>query len=321
MADLSTRRLVVLVGVIALFGIITFILAAATLGTLNKRYNDLKNIINSVNTVTNTTTSSPSLQSVLAESIRIDDLMYHMNELQRIASDSNQTRAIGTPGFDATVKYIEDHLKKNAPNLIVSRQAFPVRNFSIQGQPVLNLWNNVSSIPFTYSTDLPRADFTHVTNSGSINRTQFYISVVLNNGCNRTDWQNVAGRAALVRAGGPCTYAEKGELASNLSVSALLFYNSGATTSNLAPATIRLRQANILPALALSYAVGQRLINEANRTDVTVEIEIQLATNAAYLVDNICADTMDGSSSETIVIGSHSDSVPAGPGINDNGSY
>jgi Zn-dependent M28 family amino/carboxypeptidase len=34
---------------------------------------------------------------------------------------------------------------------------------------------------------------------------------------------------------------------------------------------------------------------------------------------NILADTKGGSSNDVIVVGSHLDSVPAGPGINDNG--
>ncbi|CAF1469230.1 unnamed protein product [Rotaria sordida] len=39
-----------------------------------------------------------------------------------------------------------------------------------------------------------------------------------------------------------------------------------------------------------------------------------------YPVGNICADTPTGDATQTIVIGGHSDSVPASPGINDNGS-
>ena len=35
---------------------------------------------------------------------------------------------------------------------------------------------------------------------------------------------------------------------------------------------------------------------------------------------NLIAETKTGSATDVIVIGSHSDSVPAGPGINDNGS-
>jgi Zn-dependent M28 family amino/carboxypeptidase len=43
------------------------------------------------------------------------------------------------------------------------------------------------------------------------------------------------------------------------------------------------------------------------------------ANNVAVPVGKICADTLTGNATQTIVIGSPSDSVPAGPGINDNG--
>ena len=43
--------------------------------------------------------------------------------------------------------------------------------------------------------------------------------------------------------------------------------------------------------------------------------------NLPFPVGNICADTPTGDITQTIVIGSHSDSVPAGPGINDNGKF
>ncbi|CAF2742939.1 unnamed protein product [Rotaria sp. Silwood2] len=67
-------RVLLALGVIGLFGIITFALAAATLGTLNKRFNDLntkvdtlQQLISNINgqlspttTTTTTTTASPA---------------------------------------------------------------------------------------------------------------------------------------------------------------------------------------------------------------------------------------------------------------------
>jgi Zn-dependent M28 family amino/carboxypeptidase len=53
---------------------------------------------------------------------------------------------------------------------------------------------------------------------------------------------------------------------------------------------------------------------------VMVKHLIQLENLGTFPVDNICADTTVGNINQTIVVGSHSDSVPAGPGINDNGT-
>jgi hypothetical protein len=313
MCNSQNLRLVIVLGVIGLFGIITFILAAATLCTLNKQCNKIKDILNPA------TTTRPSLNAALAESIRIEDLMHHLNELQRIAYTSSNTRAIGTQGFTQTLNYIDNYLTSNGLDLNVFRQSFPIQNFSIRREPRLELSVNGVLTSFNYSIDLAKSDFTYVNYSTAINWTQLNYTVVSNNGCTRSDWQNVAGRAALVMEGGPCTYAEKGELANNLSVAALLFYNNGLKTSYLAPAIVRLRQANKLPALFLSYAAGQKLVNAANQSNVHILLEIQRENYPSFNVENICADTKDGNMNETIVIGGHSDSVPAGPGINDNG--
>lgn len=43
MADQANLRILIALGVVALFGIITFALAAATLGTLNKRLDEVGN--------------------------------------------------------------------------------------------------------------------------------------------------------------------------------------------------------------------------------------------------------------------------------------
>ena len=52
---------------------------------------------------------------------------------------------------------------------------------------------------------------------------------------------------------------------------------------------------------------------------VQVKLSIQLQDLEPFPAHNICADTTEGDIHQTIVVGSHSDSVPAGPGINDNG--
>ena len=45
--------------------------------------------------------------------------------------------------------------------------------------------------------------------------------------------------------------------------------------------------------------------------------DASLSTITAY---NVLADSRTGNPNRTVILGSHSDSVPAGPGINDNGS-
>ncbi|CAF3463202.1 unnamed protein product [Rotaria sp. Silwood1] len=310
--ECSNKRIFIAVCVTGLFGIVTLALAAATLGTLNKRFDSI---------VSTSTTNKPNLNSILAETIQIEDLMTHLRQLQRIANESNGTRAINTRGFNETVNYIEKYLKDQGTVLKVMRETFQIRNFAIGPDPILLSLINGTEKNYTYSSKLARSDFTYVIYTTSTNFSDYVRVINIPNfGCAKNEWQNATGLVALVKAGGQCTYAEKGILAGKNGVMALLFYNDGETNANLAPISARLRETNKLPALYLSYAAGQALADASLFTTVMVKISIQLQNLGTFPVDNICADTTDGDISKTIVVGSHSDSVPAGPGINDNGS-
>ncbi|CAF1555299.1 unnamed protein product, partial [Rotaria sordida] len=127
------------------------------------------------------------------------------------------------------------------------------------------------------------------------------------------------GRVALVKRG-VCSFVDRAVLASKYNVAALLFYNDGTSPDRISPIFISLGQNNELPALFLSYTLGQELADAAQNplNNVGVHITIRVADESRYPVGNICADTPTGDATQTIVIGGHSDSVPAGPGINDN---
>jgi acetylornithine deacetylase/succinyl-diaminopimelate desuccinylase-like protein len=70
-----------------------------------------------------------------------------------------------------------------------------------------------------------------------------------------------------------------------------------------------------IPAYFISYTLGIELANPLNNASVIMNIDVSDAEG----IGNICADTPTGDKTKTIVVGSHSDSVPAGSGINDNG--
>jgi hypothetical protein len=79
----SQRVLFIVICITGLFRIITFALVAATLGTINKRFDSMNS---------QATTSKSRLNSILAEMIGIEDLMSHLRQLQNIADESNGTR-------------------------------------------------------------------------------------------------------------------------------------------------------------------------------------------------------------------------------------
>jgi Zn-dependent M28 family amino/carboxypeptidase len=74
-----------------------------------------------------------------------------------------------------------------------------------------------------------------------------------------------------------------------------------------------------IPAVGTSFAVGEELFNLLQQG----EVEVRIAVDAVVITtdsSNVIADTKTGNNDRTIVVGAHLDSVPEGPGINDNGS-
>ena len=323
MSGANSGRILIALGIVTLFGIITFALAAATLGTLNKRFSNIEDKFADLSSVLITTTSAPNLTSTLAEHVQIEDLMGHLLEFERLANAAGRTRAIATKGFEDTLNYIENYLKNNAKNLLAFREKFPVKNFSISGTPKFSYSIDGTPMPeLLYSTDLTKAEFTHVTYTAAINSATLDLVSVKNNACNDSDWGDVTGKAVLLIVGGVCTTGDKAETAKAKNAAAVIFYANGLTTANLAPSIVRLRQTTELPALFLSHAAGRGLANALTQNKkIQINIDIQVHPYPPFDVENICADTTVGNRNETIVIGSHSDSVPAGPGINDNGKF
>ncbi|CAF3820823.1 unnamed protein product [Adineta steineri] len=264
--------------------------------------------VNTNKSSTITTTPKP-LDSILAESIRIDDVMDHLNAFQRIATSSNGNRAVTTIGYNHTLNYITDTLAANT-NFHVSEAFFPVRQFAMASDPILISSINGVTKTYTFSKDLSVADFTYIELSTRANFMAF-------SNANPP----VAGRVALVKRG-VCAFSDKGVLAAQNNAAAILIYNDGVTLDRVQPMAINLGQENVLPALFLSFPVGQALADAAqdSSTNTGVQLVINLVDLPLSPVGNICADTPTGDATQTIVIGSHSDSVPAGPGINDNGS-
>ncbi|CAF4194055.1 unnamed protein product [Rotaria sp. Silwood2] len=248
--------------------------------------------------------------------------MVHLRELQRLATANNRTRAVNTYGFNQTLDYITDYLSTNT-NYRVKKTFFPVKNFALVRNPIL--LSSVDGIikNHTYSTNLSVAEFVHVPYSTSLAFSDFVpLTAIPNYGCSDADWLAASptptGHVALVQ-GGDCNFAEKSTIAAKYHPIALLFYNDATFPQ---PMIFSLFQTNELPALFLSYYLGQALADAARNPswNASVHINIDVMNKGTFPVGNICADTPTGDVTRTIVIGSHSDSVTAGPGINDNGS-
>jgi Zn-dependent M28 family amino/carboxypeptidase len=74
-----------------------------------------------------------------------------------------------------------------------------------------------------------------------------------------------------------------------------------------------------VPVLSTSFPVGEELYQLTQSGEVTVRVKVDATTTEDETV-NVIATTRTGNPDHAVVVGAHLDSVPEGPGINDNGT-
>ena len=148
-------------------------------------------------------------------------------------------------------------------------------------------------------------------------------------GCEATDFTGFPADAIALIQRGTCTFAVKAVNAQNAGASGAIIMNQGTpgrtdVVAGTLGETAQDGQPNPddvrIPVTGISFAEGQRLAGEADPT--TGQPIGQLIVDAQSdrrMSSNVLADT-GGNPDNVTIVGSHLDSVPEGPGINDNGS-
>ena len=320
--NLSNSRFYIILGVIGVFVIITFALSAAGLATTVKILNRIT--INIDSTTLTTTVIVPSVISLeMARSITVNQMFTHLSQWQAFANNANNTRVIATKGFDDTLNYISEQLRSQT-DFQVKRETFLVQHWELSDAPKFS--SRINGIDTHYNLT---SDFLAMQFSASKNASVTFVrlTAVPGVGCTDDEWQNVAstvnGTVALVKRG-LCSNIVKGQMAAKYAAAGLLVYNRGdppESPDEQRPFDAAIEQRTEYPALYLSHTLGMILVNASlnSSANASVSITVVVKTLSDHQVGNICADTRTGDPTKTILIGSHSDSVAAGPGINDNG--
>ncbi|CAF1081667.1 unnamed protein product [Didymodactylos carnosus] len=312
-----------------LFILTSIALSAATLGIIIKTKNNNvfatsmtnASVINISNGEVKTTTTTSYAKS-LVDLVTTEQIMNYLKQLQIIANKADGTRATGTIGFNNTVDYIHNYLVQNT-DLQVQRQYFNVASFTLEHNPIFVSYINDIKTNYTYETD-----FLHLVHSASANLiTPVRVTNIPNFGCESSDWQKAYpypadGSVTLVKRG-ICSFIDKSDLAVEHKAVALLLYNDGNIGSErFQPISGTLVEGTTIPVLFLSYEVGRKLTEAVVNisTNVSVQINMTVKDEPFQSIANLCADTPTGDKTKTIVVGSHSDGVLDGSGINDNGS-
>jgi len=244
----------------------------------------------------------------------------HLRALQDIATANGGNRAAGTPGYDRSADYVAEKLR--AAGYVVRLEEFEFPFFEERTPPVL-----ATRKPDGSQEPALGGTVHTLTNSGSGDVTARLRAVNLGlgtgapaastSGCEAADFRDFErGSVALVRRG-TCTFQVKVENAVAAGAVGVVIMNEG-TDGRTDAFSGQLGHAAAVPVVGVSYESGRTLDGVA-RTGGAVRLAVD-ALIGKRPTRNVVADTPGGSDGPLIVVGAHLDSVPEGPGINDNGS-
>jgi len=256
--------------------------------------------------------------SPLEASITQEALVAHMERFAEIGAAHDQTRAAGTPGFAASADYVVQVLE--AAGYTVVRQEFTFDKFEILGPSV---FAQIEPDPAEYvdGEDYLVASFSaagDVTGSVTAVDLELGLGNASTSGCEDADFVGFpVGDIALVQRGN-CPYRTKELNAAKAGAIGLMIFNQGNTAERMSPVTPRLSAAATLPTVGLGYELAVEL-SEASSMGLKIRLKVDSAV-VDERTENILAERPGRVEDGVIMVGAHLDSVPAGPGINDNGS-
>jgi Zn-dependent M28 family amino/carboxypeptidase len=250
-----------------------------------------------------TPTPDPGLPGRLVADVTGDSAFRHLEELQRIADANGGTRALGTPGYDASVEYVAGVLR--TAGYQVETPPFTISDFTVQEQRLSVDGAEVETLALGFSPSTP---------PGGITAPLAVVAQDDTSGCEPADFAGMAAGSVVLVRRGTCTFAEKVTTAAAAGAAAVLVANNAEEL--LVGTTLGEDATGVVPTAGVSGVDGTALAARAG-----AQVTLVLATTTTRTESrNVIAQTSTGDPAQVVMAGAHLDSVPEGPGINDNGS-
>lgn len=251
---------------------------------------------------------SDKLQNLINSSA----LKVRAQELYDIALTSvkeygNPTRVIGSDGHWNTIGYITRELRKLGNYYKVSTQAFNATDGKVNSYSLLIDGKEPKLVlPLALTPSTPDLKPVHG-NLVLVNTT----------GCTLENFPaGTKGNIALVKRGG-CTFQDISINAGKAGALGVVIYNEGPLHGTLSSPT-----GEEIASLSVDQKHVQKYIDKLIE-DPSTEFETTLFIDSyvkQIVTLNVVAETRDGDHNNVVSLGAHSDSVNAGPGLNDDGS-
>ncbi|MFI8522294.1 M28 family metallopeptidase [Streptomyces sp. NPDC085481] len=251
------------------------------------------------------------LAKKLVRETSAQDAYKHLQKFQAIADSAGGHRAAGSLGHDASAAYVYTQLKKAGYAVTYQKFDFIYTETLAEKAAVLS--------PAPRDLPIRAMTYTKSTPVGGIKADLAAVPVDADGttGCEPGDYASgtFTGKIALIKRGG-CAFAVKQEVAAAAGAVGAIVYNNaeGVLSGTLGDAA-----AGKIPTGGITQAEGEKLAGELAKGPVNLSFEIRQFQEKRS-TNNVIAETKGGNAANTVVLGSHLDSVTAGPGINDNGS-
>lgn len=259
--------------------------------------------------------------SVYAE-IEADDLRLDLVRFEKIAQLHDNNRAAGRSGYDASVSFVQEELSKAGMRSWLSR--FEIPDFHMLGPGKLAVLSEPTSVLTDKEFVIMRAS-----PPGDVSAALVAVDLKLgpgNNstsGCEEEDFDDVTGKIVLLQRGG-CDFVDKVGHAEAAGAVGVVIFNQGNHNKRMGLIKARLISSEdddhglTIPVAFTTHASGANLA--ARLKDTKVEFRLHADTRYQMVQSMSVIAEHSGDSDEIFMLGAHLDSVPEGPGINDNAS-
>jgi Zn-dependent M28 family amino/carboxypeptidase len=248
-------------------------------------------------------TPAADFGAMLQKRVTVDAMMARLKKLQEIADADDGNRALGTPGYDASVDYVASTLRDKGFD--VQTPEFAV-HLPFADEPSLTVGGNkVAAKPLGFTKGTPPDGVTGPLVPARVEDTP---------GCSASDYDGlpVAGAVVLVDRG-KCQFGVKQSVAADRGAVALIVANN--SDGDEMGGTLGANTDVKIPVISVTKATGERL--RAGPATTTIKLNAGVRNERTR---NVIAQTKTGSTANIVMVGAHLDSVLDGPGINDNGS-
>ncbi len=279
--------------------------------------------------VSGATAATPTDSSALRKAVTVSGVRAHQSALQKIANRNDGHREASSLGYTQSADYVAGKLR--AAGYQVTRQPFTYDYFEELGAP--SVTSPDAGFPFTYTPDVTIATMGYSGN-GTVTGVVREVTPVMplpvgqpdgtsSDGCEAADFAGWSGDIALIQRG-TCDFSVKIANAKAAGADAVVIFNEGNSDERSGVGFGQATFPQTVPVVEMSAQAGADLVTfiraerAAGRT-----VSLTVTTNTisqSRQSENVTADGTTGRTDRVVVSGAHLDSVPEGPGINDNGS-